>query len=127
MVSPPREPVAYRIVICTAGRAPLLDEPRLARIAAETWNTAASDPIPTDDIDVAPDQVRATVHTGDLVALNRRVERYKSTSEIRLCDAITRLYPDVWLDKITRYSPVWPGVIYRIWEEGYHCRPVFFW
>jgi hypothetical protein len=118
-------PTAYAVVVCTIDRAPLLARPRLARIAAETWRCAVPD---EDAVEVGPvyaDQSRAVLHTGDPAALNRWVEAYKAHSEMLLLDAIARFYADDLIDMVTRFSPVWPGVVYRVWEASFHQQPIF--
>jgi hypothetical protein len=118
-------PTAYAVVVCTIDRAPLLARPRLARIAAETWQCA----VPAEGaVEVGPmhaDQSRAVLHTGDPAALNRWVEAYKACSEALLLDAIVYFYADDLIDRVTRFNPVWPGVIYRVWETGFHRQPIF--
>lgn len=120
---PPLKPVAYRVVICTAERAPLFEEPRLARIAAQMPDMAPTTTI--DPLEITPSRVRATIHTGKLSRLNRIVENYKIQSETQLVDSIKRFYGKDLLDAIMRYNPVWSSVIYRIWEDGYHRQPIF--
>ena len=109
-------PLAYAVVICTLERAPVLGRPKLARIAVGAWGEMVGQALLA--CAVRPDQVRAVIRAPDLQTLDRWVEAYKALSQARLLEAIRRFYADDLLDAVTLYSPVWPGVVYRLWQPG---------
>jgi REP element-mobilizing transposase RayT len=116
-------PLAYAVVICTLERAPVLERSKLAHIAAQTWREVVGRALLASA--VLPDQVRAVIEAPDLQTLNRWVEAYKVLSQARLLEAIHRFYADDLLDAVMLYSPVWPGVVCRLWQAGYHCEELF--
>lgn len=113
-----------QVILTVQGRAPLLAVPRLARLVMETLNAcAASAPGSLWGYIVLPESIRVIVGPADDETLARFVEEVRQQTERRLLDTILRLN-DETLDLVLRYTPVWGGVIYRVWEMGYH-RNIF--
>jgi hypothetical protein len=114
------EPLAYEVVTVTADQAPILRRKRLAHIALDVWREVAGKALRA--CAATPNQVHAVVEAVDFDTLERWVEVFKARSEPPLIGAIRRFYADDLLDAVTRYSPVWSGVVYRVWQEGYHLQ-----
>lgn len=119
----PLDPLAHEVIVVTVGQAPILAHPRLARIAAQTWREVAGGALLA--CAALPDQVHALVEITDLSSLDRRVAAYKAGAQAATIDAIRRYHADELLDVVTRYSPVWPHMVYRVWQDGYHHRGLF--
>lgn len=119
----PAEPLACEVVIVTVDQAPILARPRLAQAAVGAWRQVDAAAIRA--CAALPDQMHAVIETADPARLNRAVAQYKALSEAALLDAIRRYYADDLLDAVTRYTPVWPGVVYRVWQDGYHCLALY--
>jgi len=113
-----------QVILTVQERAPLLATPRLARLAMGTLHTcAALAPGSLWGYVVLPESIRLIVGPADDEALARFVDEVRQQTERRLLDTILRS-DDETLDLVLRYTPVWGGVIYRVWEVGCH-RHVF--
>jgi hypothetical protein len=66
---------------------------------------------------VLPDTVRLIVGPADDRALEAFVERVRRRIGEQLLSVIRRADDDS-LDAVLRYSPVWGGVIYQVWQAG---------
>jgi hypothetical protein len=113
-----------QVMLTVLDGAPLLAHPRLAWLtAAALRECAALAPGRLWGYVVLPETVRLIVGpTGD-DALAAFVDEVKARTGERLLDAILRA-ADETLDVVLRYTPVWGGVIYRVWMPGYH-RHIF--
>lgn len=113
-----------QVIFTVQERAPLLALPRLARLVMATLeNCAAVAPGSLWGYLVLPESLRLVVGPANDDALARFVEEVRQQTEQRLLDVILRA-DDETLDLVLRYTPVWGGVIYRVWETGYH-RHIF--
>jgi hypothetical protein len=113
-----------QVILTIQDRAPLLALPRLARLVMGTLDTCAVlAPGCLWGYIVLPESIRLIVGPADDEVLARFVEEVRQQTERRLLDTILRS-DDETLDLVLRYTPVWGGVIYRVWEMGYH-RHIF--
>lgn len=117
------EPLAYEVGIVTVEQTPILERTRLAQIPLDAWLEVAGATLRA--CAVRPSQVRAVIEIADRYTLKRWVEGYKALTQWRLLAAIRRFYADDLLEQVTRYNPVWPDVVYRVWQDGYHCQGFF--
>ena len=107
-------------ILVVADHAPLLVDPRLARIAAHTVAACAPQtPGRLWAYVVLPDTIRAVVGPTDDAGLCAFSDLLKALTHARLVDAIRRADDDS-LDWVLRYNPVWGGVSYRVWQAGGH-------
>jgi REP element-mobilizing transposase RayT len=114
-----------QVIFTVQERAPLLATPRLARLVMATLDAcAAAVPGSLWGYIVLPESLRLIVGPSDDASLERFVEEVRQQTERRLLDAILRS-DDESLDLVLRYTPVWGGVIYRVWEMG--CHRHIFW
>jgi REP element-mobilizing transposase RayT len=113
-----------QVILTVTNQAPLLGRPRLARQAADALVCCAADaPGSLWGYVVLPDTVRLIVGPTDEERLEAFVEKVKTRTGERLLNAILCADDDS-LDVVLRYSPVWGGVIYQVWQAGTH-RVVF--
>lgn len=110
----------YAQVILTAlDHAPLLAISRLARLVKRSLSMSISlAPGALWGYVVLPDAVRLVVGPTDDDSLDRYVEQIKTTTTDRLLESIRRADDDT-LDMVLRYTPVWGGAIYQVWQAGY--------
>jgi REP element-mobilizing transposase RayT len=123
-VGEPPEEYWAQVILTGPDGAPLLADPRLARLTATALrDCAALAPGRLWGYVVLPETVRLIVGpTGD-DGLATFVDEVKARTGKRLLDAILRA-DDESLDVVLRYTPVWGGAIYRVWMPGYH-RHIF--
>jgi REP element-mobilizing transposase RayT len=124
MVDGPLEAYYAQVILTVLDCAPLLADPRLARLTAAALRAcSAAAPGRLWGHVVLPETVRLVVGPTDDDALVAFVDWVKARTGERLLDAILRAQ-DETLDVVLRYSPVWGGAIYRVWMPGCH-RHVF--
>jgi REP element-mobilizing transposase RayT len=124
MIEAQPEDFYARVILTVTNQAPLLVTPRLARLAADALvGCAPAAPGNLWGYVVLPDAVRLIVGPTDEERLETFVERVKKRTGERLLKAILCADDDS-LDVVLRYSPVWGGVIYQVWQAGTH-RVVF--
>lgn len=114
------QPHYAQVVISLVEHAPLLADPRLARLAVvgvEACRAAA--PGSLWAYLVLPHNVRAIIGPARADACDDYVALLKTQITTRLLPAILRA-DDESLDVVLRFSPVWGGAIYRVWDAGYH-------
>ena len=108
-----------RIILTVMDDAPLLARPRYARAvmgALDGW----------DDLwgyVIVPGALRVIVGPTTDTTLDLTVNRLKTQTAARVLDAIRRADDDA-LDMVLRYSPVWGGAIWQVWQAGSH-RSIF--
>lgn len=111
------------LVVCDY--APLLARPRLARAVFDGLRAGGSDtPGRLWGALVLPELARVIVGPGDALALDKYVTMLKTQAAKRVL-AIVRQSDDDTLDAVLRYSPVWGGAIYRVWQAGYHSQALW--
>ncbi len=109
-----------QVILVVADHAPLLADPRLARIAAETLAACAPDaPGRLWGYVVLPDMIRLVIGPTDDAALVRFLDTVKARTRARLLETIRQSDGEA-LDMVLRYNPVWGGLIYRVWQAGGH-------
>jgi hypothetical protein len=114
-----------QVILTVIDHAPLLADPRLARIVADALVACAPDaPGRLWGFVVLPETVRLVVGPTTDEALEPFVEQVKARASDRLLSVI-RCADDDSLDMVLRYSPVWGGAIYQVWQAGSHR--VAFW
>jgi hypothetical protein len=120
MIEAQPEDFYAQVILTVTDQAPLLIAPRLARQAADTLACCVPDaPGGLWGYVVLPDTVRLIVGPTDEERLEAFVERVKTRTGERLLNAILCADDDS-LDVVLRYSPVWGGVIYQVWQVGNH-------
>jgi hypothetical protein len=108
------------IILAVADHAPLMTAPRYARQALAGLSACASDaPGRLWGGVIVPDSLRLIVGPGSDAAVDAFVARLRAETSARLLEAIRRADDDA-LDVVLRYSPVWGGALYRVWQAGYH-------
>lgn len=120
------EPRAFyaQVTLVVQDHAPLLERPRLARAAFEAVRAGAPNaPGTLWGALIMPAWVRLVVGPAGSAALDAFVAAVKARVAARVLEQIRRADDDS-LDRVLRYSPVWGGAIYRVWQPGYH-RQVF--
>jgi len=111
------------LVVCD--HAPLLARPRLARAVFETVRASADDaPGRLWGALVMPELARVIVGPGDVNVLDAYITAVTARSAARVL-ALVRRSDDDSLDVVLRYSPVWGGAIYRVWQAGYHYQALW--
>lgn len=111
------------LVVCD--HAPLLARPRLARAVFAGLRAGGSDaPGRLWGALVLPELARVIVGPGEALALDKYVTMLKTQAAERVL-AIVRQSDDDTLDAVLRYSPVWGGAIYRVWQAGYHSQALW--
>ena len=111
-----------QIILTVVDHAPLLAAPRYARQALAGLDACAADaPGRLWGGVILPETVRLIVGPGSDGAIDAFVGRVKAETSARLLDAIRRADDDA-LDVVLRYSPVWGGAIYHVWQAGYHLN-----
>ena len=124
LFTPVLEDFYAQVILVVAGHAPLLADPRLARQVCAALAACAPDaPGSLWGYTVLPDSVRLVVGPTGEDALDRFAEALKTRAAARLLHTIRRA-DDETLDVVLRYSPVWGGAIYQVWQAGSH-RQVF--
>jgi REP element-mobilizing transposase RayT len=114
-----------QVIFTVLDSAPLLADPRLARLTvAALRDCASAAPGRLWGYVVLPETVRLIVGPTAEDALAAFVEEVKARTGERLLEAILRA-ADETLDVVLRYTPVWGGAIYRVWTPGYHQQ--WFW
>lgn len=107
-------------IITVTDHAPLLARPRLARAALDALVSCAGDaPGSLWGALALPDALRWIAGPADEVALATFVEHVKARTAARLLPIVQRADDDS-LDAVLRYSPVWGGAIYQVWDAGSH-------
>ena len=105
--------------------APLLATPRLARAVFRVMRgSAAVAPGRLWGALVLPESVRVIAGPGSLPALDEYITALKEQAADSVL-AIIRRADDDTLDAVLRYSPVWGGAIYHVWQPGYHTQPLW--
>lgn len=118
-VGEPDDPY-MQVIVTVAERAPLLADPRLARIAAGVLRACGpAAPGRLWGYLVLPDTLRWIAGPAAESAHEVFSDQVKARTEQALLAAIRRASDDS-LDVVLRYNPVWGGAIYRVWEAGYH-------
>ena len=113
-----------QVILTVTDQAPLLGEPRLARQAmAVLESCTAAAPGELWGYVVLPDAVRLIVGPTNDEALETFVALVKQRTRARLMAVILRS-DDETIDAVLRYSPVWGGVNYQVWQPGSH-RAIF--
>lgn len=125
-VEPDDEPRDFfaQVTFVVQDHAPLLERPRFARAAFEAVRASTPDaPGTLWGTLIMPAWVRLVVGPAGTAALDVYVAAVKARAAARVLEQIRRADDDS-LDRVLRYSPVWGGAIYRVWQPGYH-RQVF--
>lgn len=113
-----------QIALMVRDHAPLLAQPRLARAAFEAVRASAPKaPGRLWGALVLPALVRLIVGPADDDALDVFITLVKARAARRVLAQIQR--DDDALDLVLRYSPVWGGAIYRVWQDGYHRQALW--
>jgi REP element-mobilizing transposase RayT len=113
-----------QVILTVTDQAPLLGVPRLARQAmAALESCTAAVPGELWGYVVLPDAVRLIVGPTSDEALATFVALVKQRTHARLMAVILRS-DDETIDAVLRYSPVWGGVNYQVWQPGSH-RAIF--
>jgi len=112
-----------QLTVVVLDHAPLLARPRLA---SAVFNVIRANAAPGRlwGALVMPELARVVVGPGSVSAL----DAYVTTLKARAAEcvlAIVRRADDDTLDAVLRYSPVWGGAIYRVWQAGYHLQPLW--
>lgn len=121
----PQPESGYALLTLTiAERAPLLTDPRWARtVRAALDEIRAEAPGRLWAAEVTPCALRMVVGPGDADAFSTWVARVKTVTAAALLATI-RCAEDqaatAALDAVLRFSPVWGGAIYRVWQDGHH-------
>jgi REP element-mobilizing transposase RayT len=114
-----------QVIFAVLDSAPLLANPRLARItAAALRDCASAAPGRLWGYVVLPETVRLIVGPTGEDALAAFVEKVKARTGERLLEVILRA-ADETLDVVLRYTPVWGGAIYRVWTPGYNQQGIW--
>lgn len=109
-------------MLTVTGRTPLLAAPRLARaVCAGLDACVAAAPGRLWGYVVLPDAVRLVLGPCDDTTLNVFIARLKVETTARVLSAIRRSEDTDALDAMLRFSPVWGGALYRLWQKGFHC------
>jgi hypothetical protein len=116
------QPFYAQVILMVVDQAPLLAEPRLARIVLAALR-GCDPPGSLWGGVVLPDLARAVVGPTDERGLEAWIERVKGCTTARLLDTIRRMDGSA-LDTVLRYNPVWGGVHYQVWQAGSH-RAIF--
>jgi hypothetical protein len=113
-----------QVILTVTDQAPLLGTPRLARQTMSALaSCAASAPGALRGYVVLPDAVRMIVGPTNEESLETFVALVKRRTHARLVALILRSDDDT-VDTVLRYSPVWGGVNYQVWQAGEH-RAIF--
>ncbi len=113
-----------QVIITITDHAPLLAQPRLARLTmAIMADHAPAAPGNLWGYIVLPDTVRLVVGPTRDDQLATYIEALKTRLANRLL-AVIRAADDDTLDAILRYNPVRGGAIYQVWQAGSH-RSIF--
>lgn len=105
--------------------APLLANPRLARaVFGVVRSSAAVAPGRLWGALVLPETVRVIAGPDSLPALDEYITALKQRAANSLLSIVRRADDDT-LDAVLRYSPVWGGAIYQVWQPGYHTQPLW--
>lgn len=111
-----------RLTLVVCDHAPLLAWSRLARAVFDVVQASGGHaPGRLWGALVLPEIVCVIVGPGDATALDKYVTPLKAWAAERVL-AIIRQSDDDTLDTVLRYSPVWGGAIYRVWQAGYHAK-----
>ena len=114
-----------QLTVVVLDHAPLLARPRLARAVFDAIRASAeAAPGRLWSALVMPELARVIVGPGSVSALDAYVTALKTHTADRAL-AIIRRADDDTLDAVLRYSPVWGGAIYRVWQAGYHMQPLW--
>lgn len=110
------------VMLTVAGRMPLLATPALARaVCAGLEACVAHVPGRLWGYVVLPDAVRLVLGPVEQELLQDFVTQVKAETTARALDAIRRTDNVCALDAVLRFSPVWGGALYRVWQDGFHC------
>jgi hypothetical protein len=113
-----------QVILTVTDQAPLLGVPRLARLTMDALaGCTASAPGELWGYVVLPDAVRLIVGPTGEESLETFIALVKRRTHTRLMEMILRSDDDT-LDVVLRYSPVWGGVNYQVWQAGEH-RAIF--
>jgi len=113
-----------QITLVVRDHAPLLARPQLARAAFEAVRASAPEaPGRLWGALVLPALVRLIAGPADDAALDAFAASVKLRAARRVLAQIQR--DDDALDLVLRYSPVWGGAIYRVWQDGYHRQALW--
>lgn len=120
-----RAPEFYaRVILAITDHAPLLSLPALAQIVMVTLQNSVLDaPGTLWGYVVLPGSVQFIVGPTDENGLEAFITQVKARTAHHLLAAIRRAEDDS-LDMVLRYSPVWGGAIYQVWQAGSH-RTIF--
>ncbi len=116
------EPFFASVMLTVQGRAPLLGDARRARLVMRVLEQCAHEaPGHLWGYVVLPHAVRLVAGPCGRDSLRAFVNLVKARTTPPLVEAIRRADDDS-LDAILRYNPVWGGAIFRVWDEGFHCK-----
>lgn len=114
-----------QITLVVRDHAPLLARPQLARAAFEAVRAAAPEaPGRLWGALVLPALVRLIAGPADDAGLDVFAASVKARAAEHVLAQIRRAGDDA-LDLVLRYSPVWGGAIYRVWQDGYHRQALW--
>lgn len=114
-----------QITLVVRDHAPLLAYPRLGQAALEAVRAAAPEaPGRLWGALVLPALVRLIAGPADGAALDAFASSVKAHTAAQVLAQIRRAGDDS-LDLVLRYSPVWGGALYRVWQEGYHRQTLW--
>lgn len=114
-----------QLTLVVLDHAPLLARPRLARAVFDIVRAAGSDaPGRLWGALVMPELARVIVGPGNALALDAYMTALKARAAERVLALVLRSDDDT-LDAVLRYSPVWGGAIYRVWQPGYHYQALW--
>jgi len=110
-----------QVILVVEDHKPLLGNTRLEKLAAATINRCAPDaPGSLWGCRILPDSIRLIVGLTDEDRLDQFVETLKTRISSVLLDTIRHMEDEESLDAVLRYNPVWGGIIYHVWQSGYH-------
>lgn len=110
------------VMLTVPGRKPLLATPSLARaVCAGVNGCASAAPGRLWGYAVLPDSLRLVLGPCDDTAVEAFVARLKAETTARVLSAIRCTEDADALDAMLRFSPVWGGALYRLWQSGFHC------
>ena len=117
-----RQDVYAQVMITVLDRAPLLAIPRLARCALAEVVVCGAAQVPGElwGAVVLPEGIKLLLGPASEDVLPDFVDVVKERTAAPLLDMIRRADDDT-LDMVLRYTPVWGGTIYRVWQAGFHC------
>ena len=118
----PPAPFWFSCAVIPQEQRPLLESPDLAQIAETVLNKVASRHSgQLWGYVILPAAVHLVLEVEEARDYHLWVEEFKDVSEKNLIKRIQQVHASL-LDDIIFYNPVWGGVVYRFWQDGYHTQ-----